>query len=163
MKKSTLLGILFLIFGMNGCVEHTYTKQSSAMILFKTPAFKYADAGFIYENPDELKVEIYQAGQALASLQIKEGRVCMSSFECMSEERFNAQVLHTAYPASLLKEVFSAKPIFDRQGYIQNRNGFTQRIVRKGQYDINYRILKHRVSFHDKINNIQIKIIKQQG
>jgi hypothetical protein len=163
MKKSSLLGIVVLVLGMNGCVEHTYTKQSSAVILFKTPTFKYADAGFIYENPGEMKVEIYQSGQALASLQIKEGRICMSSFECMRAEEFNARVLHKAYPGSLLKEVFSSKPIFDKKGYIQNRSGFTQRIVKKGQYDINYRVLKHQVSFHDKINDIQIKVIKQQG
>jgi hypothetical protein len=163
MKKNSLLGILFLLLGMNGCVEHSYMKQSSAVIFFKTPAFKYADAGFIYENPDELKVEIYQSGQALASLQIKKGSICMSSFECMRAEEFNTRVLHASYPASLLKEVFSAEPIFDKKGYTPNRSGFTQTIVKKGQYDINYRVLKHQISFHDKINDIKIKVIKQQG
>lgn len=163
MKKSSLFGILLLILGINGCVERTYTKQSSAVILFKTPTFKYADAGFIYETSDALKVEIYQSGQGLTSLLINQERICMSSFECMSAGEFNARILHTLYPGSFLKEVFSGQPIFDKLGYTQNRNGFTQAISKKGQYDIYYSVLKQRISFHDKINDIQIKIIKQQG
>ncbi len=163
MKKSSLWAILFLVLGMNGCTKSAYTNQSSAMILFKTPTFKYADMGFIYESPDELRVEIYQSGQALTSLQIKKGRVCMSTFECMSEENFNARILHASYPDLLLKEVFSGQPIFGKEGYTKNSNGFTQTIAKRGQYDIDYRVLKHQISFRDKINDIQIKVIKQQG
>lgn len=161
MKRIKLFVMVLTLFLAAGCMQTQYTKQDSALIVFKTPVFSYADMGFIYENESELKVEVYGSGQPLMSMQLKNGSICMSTFECMDEKRFNARVLHKDYPVSLLKDVFSGKSIFDNEGYVKSRNGFTQHIVKKGKYAIEYSVLKRQILFHDTINHIIIKVKKQ--
>ena len=67
--KRTVL-IFIMGFLLSACASKEYVKQNSAYILFKTPTFKYADMGFIYENEEEMRIEIYSSGQALMSLGI---------------------------------------------------------------------------------------------
>lgn len=158
-KKITvlfLLGFLFL-----GCASKSYLKQDSALIVFKTPTFKYADMGFIYENEEEVKVEIYGSGQALMSLNISGDSVCMSLLECMSKERFNKQVLHETYPKDILENIFRGKQIFSGQGFVQKGNGFTQHIIKQDKYSIHYHVLNNEITFRDRINAILIKVKKQ--
>jgi hypothetical protein len=89
-KKLLLIGALLLF---QACGTKPYLKENSALIVFKTPTFKYADMGFIYENKNEVKAEIYSSGQALMSLKIANTSVCMSLLECMSQKSFNKSVL----------------------------------------------------------------------
>ncbi|MDM5271516.1 hypothetical protein PGH07_04945 [Sulfurovum sp. zt1-1] len=162
MKKIGFFGIILLMVSISGCARHSYVKQDSALIVFKTPTFKYADMGFIYEGKEELKVEIYSSGQVLTSLNLFHGQVCMSTLQCMSEAKFNAEVLSRHYPDSLLRNVFGGKAIFDKQGYTLSRNGFTQKLFKSGKYDIEYTVLNRQIVFRDTINEILIKV-KQQG
>jgi len=155
--------VLFLIisFFLSACVPKQYTKQNSALIIFKTPTFKYADMGFMYENEEEIKVEIYGTGQALMTLNITKSSVCMSLLECMSKKSFNKEVLSSLYPDEILDEIFRGKQIFNAQGLEKNRNGFTQNIIKQGKYNIRYSVLNNEVIFRDTINTILIKIKKQ--
>jgi len=159
MKKITVYLLLGFLFW--GCASKAYLKQDSALIVFKTPTFKYADMGFIYENEEEVKVEIYGSGQALMSLRISEGSVCMSLLECMSKERFNAQVLHETYPKDILDNIFRGKQIFSGEGLDKKRNGFTQQIAKEDKYAIQYTVLNNEITFRDTINAILIKVKKQ--
>ena len=47
------------------------------------------DLGFMYENPEEMKVEIYSNGQAIMALEIGKENICMSLLECMDKKSFN--------------------------------------------------------------------------
>ncbi len=87
--------VLFFVtsFFLSACMPKHYVTQNTALIIFKTPTFKYADMGFIYENEEEVKAEIYSSGQALMSLEISETSVCMSLLECMGKSAFNKEVL----------------------------------------------------------------------
>ncbi|PHS41414.1 MAG: hypothetical protein COB07_02780 [Sulfurovum sp.] len=156
--------ILFLIisFILTACVTKNYTHQNAALIIFKTPAFKYADMGFIYENKEEVKAEIYSSGQALMSLEISESSVCMSLLECMGKRAFNKEVLSRQYPEEILENIFRGKAIFNGENLEKNRNGFTQKIIKEGKYNIDYSVLNNEVIFRDTINTILIKIKKQQ-
>ena len=155
--------VSFLIMGFlfSACVPKEYVKQNAAFIMFKTPTFKYADMGFIYENEEEMKVEIYGSGQALMSLEISEASVCMSSLECMSKSAFNKEVLYSMYPKDILENIFRGKALFNGIGLETKGNGFTQKIVKKDKYNIDYSVLNNQVIFHDTINTILIKVKKQ--
>ena len=159
-KRIFILVIPFLLF-LQACSNQPYLKQDAALIVFKTPTFRYADMGFVYENRDEVKVEIYGNGQALMSLRISHSSVCMSLLECMSKESFNQKVLSSFYPAGILDAIFRGKPVFDARNLKKNRNGFTQKIVKPNKYNIHYSVLKHEIIFRDTINTILIKIKKQ--
>jgi len=152
---------LLLIFMLWGCGEAAYTRQNSAYIVLKTPTFKYADMGFIYENSDELKAEIYGSGQALMTLRVTKDSVCMSRLECMSKSTFNSLILSVNYPKDIIGQIFRGKPIFGGAGMVQKRNGFTQKLVNADKYHIEYSVLNNKIFFRDTINQILIKVIKQ--
>ena len=158
-KRTVLL--LIASFLLSACATKEYVKQNSAFIMFKTPTFQYADMGFIYENKEEMKVEIYGSGQALMSLEISQNKVCMSLLECMSKKRFNQEVLSVLYPDEILDDIFRGKVIFNGAGLEKNSNGFTQNIIKANQYNLYYNVLNNEIVFRDTINTILIKIKKQ--
>ena len=161
MNIRNFLQLLVIVFFLQACGTTPYLKENSALIVFKTPTFKYADMGFIYENRNEIKAEIYGSGQALMSLKITGSSVCMSLFECMSKENFNKTVLSSMYPNEILDNIFRGKPIFKDKNLRRNRNGFTQTIVNQNKYNIHYSVLNNEIIFRDTINAILIKIKKQ--
>jgi hypothetical protein len=161
MNIRNLLTLLLILLFFQACGTPSYLKENSALIVFKTPTFKYADMGFIYENRNEVKAEIYGSGQALMSLKITRSSVCMSLLECMSKESFNKTVLSAMYPNEILDNIFRGNPIFKDKNLQRNRNGFTQRLVNQNKYDIHYSVLNNEIIFRDTINAILIKIKKQ--
>lgn len=158
-KRTVSLLMVSFLFG--ACAPKEYIKQNSTFIMFKTPTFKYADMGFIYENEEEVKVEIYGSGQALISLEISKNKICMSLFECMSNKQFNKEALSVLYPDEILDDIFRGKTIFNGVSLEKNSNGFTQNIVKENQYNIHYSVLNNEIIFRDTINAISIKIKKQ--
>jgi len=155
-KKSFFLLIMSVI--LSACATTEYTSQKSVFIVFKTPTFKVADLGFMYENKEEIKVEMYSNGQAIMALSLGKETICMSMFECMDKKSFNKSVLSAAYPVDILSKIFRAKPIFNAKNMNKTRNGFTQQLMKKAQYDINYSVLNNHVIFRDTINDILIKV-----
>ena len=161
MNHKVIISILSTIFFFSACSTQPYKSENTAFIVFKTPAFKYADMGFVYENTSEIKVEIYGSGQALMSLTISEKSVCMSLLACMGKKAFNQQVLSSNYPDTILDNIFRGKPIFNHKNLQKNRNGFTQKIVNQNKYNIEYSVLNNDIVFRDTINEILIKVKKQ--
>lgn len=158
-KRASLFLMISFLFA--ACATKEYVRQNAAFIMFKTPTFKYADMGFIYENEEEIKVEIYGSGQALMSLKISQRTVCMSLLECMSKRSFNDKVLSSLYPEDTVENIFRGRAIFSGFGVEKNRNGFTQEIVKNNKYNIQYSVLNKQILFHDTINGIVIKVKKQ--
>ncbi len=161
MNRQITITLLISLFFLQACVTKPYLKQNSALIVFKTPTFRYADMGFVYENSDEVKVEIYGSGQALMSLTISENSVCMSLLECMSRASFNKKILNEAYPNEILDEIFRGKQIFKGKGLVKNSNGFTQQIIKQDKYNIHYNVLNNQIIFRDTMNAILVKVKKQ--
>ena len=157
-KSIKILFVLHLSLLLTSCINKSYSKQESVFIVFKTPTFKHADLGFIYENKDEIKVEIYSSGQAIMSLLVSDSSICMSLFECMNKKSFNQQVLSAHYPETLLENIFRGKPIFKGKSKVKVRNGFTQKLMKKNKYNINYSVLNKQIIFRDTINDILIKV-----
>ena len=161
MQHKILLSLFTMIFFLIACGSPSYLKENSAFIVFKTPSFKYADMGFIYENNSEVKAEIYGSGQALMSLTIKQDSVCMSLLACMSKQEFNAQMLHAAYPKDILDNIFRGKSIYGGKELKKNSNGFTQKMISQNKYNIQYTVLNNEIVFRDTINHVLIKVKKQ--
>ena len=161
MNHKIIFALLSAFFLFTACGTSTYKSENTALIVFKTTTFKYADMGFLYENSAEVKAEIYGSGQALMTLTISQKSVCMSLFACMSKSAFNQQVLSAYYPDTILDNIFRGKPIFKDKNLQKNRNGFTQKIVNQNKYNIEYSVLNNDIVFRDTINDILIKIKKQ--
>ncbi len=155
------VSIFIMGFFLSACTSKEYVQQNAAYIMFKTPTFKYADMGFIYENEEEIKIEIYSSGQALMSLEIFESSVCMSLLECMGKRAFNQEVLSATYPDDILENIFRGSALFDGTGLEKKGDGFTQKIVKKDKYDIEYSVLNQQIIFRDTINSILIQVKKQ--
>jgi len=152
---------LLLIFSFSGCGQPRFQSEESAYIIWKTPSFRYADQGFIYSSPKQVRVEIYGSGQPLIRLEIKKNEVCSSFLRCSSKKKFNEMMLSRWYPASFLEDLFRGKPLFGGEGMVKKRNGFTQTISNRTKYQIHYSVLNNTVIFRDTINKIQLKVIKQ--
>ena len=150
--------IVLLIWSINGCASKAYVKQESLFIVFKTPAFKHADLGFVYTNADEMKIEMYSNGQAMMAFKIGHEKICMSWFKCLDKKSFNRRMLSEYYPVDILRHIFRGEEIFSGEHKIKRRNGFTQKIVKSNKYNINYSVLNKQIIFRDTINNILIKI-----
>ena len=153
--------LIIMILTLTGCVIKKPMQQNSAFITIKTPEIRYADMGFVNKYTDSLKVQIYSNAQPIVSLDMYKERICMSLFECMSKSDFYRKVFHVSYPDDTLEHIFSSKPIFGGLNLIKTSNGFTQNITKPGQYSISYEISDDKVSFHDKINQIIIKVQQQ--
>ena len=156
-----LLTALFLLLSLSSCMKQPYLKEKSAFIVFKTPSFKFADMGFIYENKEEIKLEIYTMGQVMMSLRVSNSHVCLSLLECMSHESFNQKVLSADYPKETLSNILRGLSIFDKEGYKGEKQHFKQHIFKKDSYDIDYKVLDDSIVFNDKMNDILIKVKRQ--
>ena len=161
MNFKRTVSIFIMGFLLGACASKEYVQQNSAYIMFKTPTFKYADMGFIYENEEEIKIEIYGSGQALMSLEISETSVCMSLLECMGKRAFNKEVLSSMYPDDILENILRGRALFNGAGLEKKGTGFTQKIVKEEKYNIDYSVLNKQIIFRDTINAILIEVKKQ--
>ena len=157
--KMRLYGIaLGMLIGLQGCAQKQVKKEKSALIVWKSPQFRYADMGFIADEGNRLKVEIYGSGSALMRLKIDQDSICMSQLRCMPKAQFNKKALSSHYPATLLESVFRGEPVFDGRNLARRGSGFTQRITSPDHYDIFYEVDKNQITFRDKYNHLLIKI-----
>jgi len=151
-KIITVASVAFMIAGCVGTMPE-YNSSNSNYIVFKTPSFAYADAGFVSKANSETKVEIYSSGQAIMRLRITPSQICMSKLKCMSANQFNTQVLHASYPADTLKNIFSGSEIFGGKGKQETANGFVQSFG-----SIRYIVSGNSINFNDSSNGVKIKV-----
>jgi len=144
------------------CTGKDAKKQESAFIVMKTKSIKFADMGFVYDTSSGVKVEVYANGQPLVDLDINEVNICFSLLECMEKKEFNKKVLVEEYPATLLENIFKAKPIFSEENLEKKEGGFEQNIKKENLYDISYSVISGKRVFRDRINKILIKVREQK-
>jgi len=128
----------------SGCATKNFTHTQSALIVFKTPNFKFADTGFIRHSKSSVTLELYEASTAIASLVIGKKTICKDKFKCMGAKKFNEIYLNINYPDDTLYRIV---------------NGFRlPKVLQKS--GIEYNIDNQMIRFSDKKNNILIKIRK---
>jgi len=157
-KTSLFLLLLFLL--LEGCANKSYTQEARIFLIFKTKTIKYADLAFMYEGKDKIKIEMYSNGQALQALEIGKTQICVSRFECLSEEAFNEKVLSASYPKDILVHILKGDKIFASKNLRDEEQGFRQILSKAGHYEIDYRVTKKTIVFRDTFNAIVIKVKK---
>ncbi|WP_456453198.1 hypothetical protein [Hydrogenimonas sp.] len=145
-----------LLMGLAGCAVKSYEKPIPAMIVLKTPAFKYADQGFVYRGKGRVKVQVYVSGRAAFELSVGK-RVCVDN-ACMGEKAFYEKYLRADYPKGTLAAIFTKRPIFGGEGLRKAGERTLQRIEVPGRFDIIYAFDSRSASFKDRLNRIFIKI-----
>ena len=143
-----------------GCAPMQYKINESRLIIIKSPKLKYADLGYIRRNSDEVRVDLFVAGQAVESIEV-DGLVCVNE-GCLTKSGFNEEYLHPAYPDDLLKNVLLARPIFEKASIEETAEGFIQNL-KSPEYNIIYKVLNGNIYFKDKKNRFLIKISKIKG
>jgi hypothetical protein len=160
-KILSTFSAIFLVLLLGGCFgPKEPVPQEGVFVVWKTPGMKFADQGFLYREPGRLRLEVYASGQAAAKLTVTPKQVCSGAL-CMGKKEFNLRYLASSYPETLLEHILTGRPIFGGEGMEKTDHGFTQRIKKTGRYDIDYRVLNGSVVFRDTINDILIKIQKQ--
>ena len=154
MKK--IFYILALLF-FAACTPN-YTKHEASLIVFKTPQMAFADAGFIHDNGEDLKIVILVVGQPVFTLELGR-KICLDG-SCLSKDKFIHQRLSPYYPRDILQNIFLGKAIFEGQNKIIQEGGFKQRLFKVDAYDIHYSVYNDQIKFRDKISKILIKTKK---
>jgi len=152
----TLMISLFIF----GCAPKTYEKNESYFILIKSPHLKYADLGYIRSSEDEVRADLFVAGNLVESIEIAH-LVCVNE-GCLPKSTFNAQYLHASYPDDLLLNVLLGRPIFEKAFLKTTDLGFRQEL-KAPEYNIIYKVQGDNISFTDTLNKLKIKIIKTKG
>ncbi len=153
----TLWASLFLLLG---CAPKEYTINQSCLIVIKTPKLKYADLGYLRRNSDEVRADLFVAGQLVQSIEVST-LICVDD-GCMRKSEFNKEYLHPAYPDDLLLDVLLARPIFEKASLQKTEGGFIQNI-KSDEYNIVYKVEYGKTYFKDKQNRFLIKISKTKG
>lgn len=161
MKYTQTLFILWAsLLLLAGCAPKRYEKNETRLIIIKSPKLKYADLGYIRHTKDEVKVDLFVAGQAVQSIEVNH-LVCVDE-GCLTKSKFNAEYLHASYPDDLLRNVLLARPIFEKASMQETNEGFVQNL-KSEEYDISYSVKNGESYFKDRQNNLLIKISKTKG
>jgi hypothetical protein len=148
------------LFLLAGCAPKKYELNESRLIIIKTPKMKYADLGYLRRDSDEVRLDLFVAGQLVQSIEI-DTLVCVEE-GCLSKSAFNAEYLHSSYPDDLLLDVLLARPIFEKTSMQITDEGFIQKL-KSTQYNITYKIENGDIYFKDMQNRLLIKISKVKG
>lgn len=147
-----LLPILFLFAG---CSIKNYEKNESKIIVIRSAELKYADLGYIRSSGDALKIELYEMGNLVKSIEIN-NLICVDE-GCMFKSSFNQKYLNGHYPSDILENVILGRQIYDGKNLIRSDDGFVQEI--KDKYvDIHYEVKNGNIRFKDRKNAILMKI-----
>ncbi|WP_345993312.1 hypothetical protein [Sulfurimonas sp. HSL-1716] len=151
MKGFWLLAV-FLFFG---CSVKEYEINQSKIIVIKSSQLRYADLGYIRSTKNALKIELYDMGTLVKSIEIN-NLICVDD-GCMLKSSFNQKYLNEHYPTDILQNVILGKQIYGGENIKMTDNGFVQNI--KDDYvDIRYEVKNGGIRFKDRRNGILMKI-----
>jgi len=145
--------IFFLLF--SGCSVKNFSSKESKIVVIKSPKLKFNDIGYIKDDGSYVRLELYSAGVAIESIDIKH-LVCTKQ-GCITKSKFNKEYLHPSYPNDILRNILLKKPIFGGENLKKLSSGFIQNIKSK-DYNIKYKVTPKEVFFKDRKNKIILKI-----
>ena len=158
MKKIKYYFISLLLVSVFTACTPPLKNHEARTIVFKTPKLAYADAGFVYDNGSDVKVEIFIAGHPVFTLEL-DRKICLDGY-CFKKKDFITKYLNSDYDEDILHQIFLGKKIFDSEGLSLEPDGFSQTIFKKSSYQISYKVTHDTIRFRDKISKILIKIKK---
>ena len=146
---------LLMLFLLGGCSVKEYEINESKIIVLKSPKLKYADLGYIRNSGDAVRIELYEMGNLVKSIEI-DNLICIDE-GCMPKSVFNAKYLNENYPSDTLENVILGKVIYGGKNLARSAEGFVQSI--EDEYvDIEYEVKGKEIRFKDKKNRVLMKI-----
>lgn len=150
--KIVFLSLLFLFAG---CSIKNYEINESKIIVIRSAQLKYADLGYIRSSGNALKIDLYEMGNLVKSIEIN-NMICVDD-GCMLKSSFNKEYLSGHYPSDILENVILGKQIYEGKNLRRTDDGFSQDI--KNEYvDIHYEVKNGDIRFKDRRNWILMKI-----
>jgi len=119
-------------------------KTTPVIVAFKKDNLAINDQGFLKENSFSKKIEVYNVGQLVFVLTLKNDFICINN-KCYDKKLFMHK-LNPNYPYNLFDLIISKKPLPNIK-IIKTKNGFIQK-----QGSIFYLVTKNKVLFKDKSN-----------
>ena len=151
--RTLLLTSFLLLF--SACSIKNYEHTQSKIFIIKSPAFKFADLGYLRNTGDALELDLFIAGNLVKHIEINR-MICVDE-GCLSKASFNEEYLYKAYPSDTLQSILLGKPIYGGKNIFKKANGFEQSI-KTNEVDIRYRVDSHTIFFKDSKNKIIFKI-----
>ena len=147
--------LLPLLFLFAGCSIKNYERNESKIIVIRSAQLKYADLGYIRSSGSALKIDLYEMGNLVKSIEIN-NMICIDD-GCMLKSSFNQEYLSEHYPSDILENVILGREIYEGQNLRRSDNGFFQYI--KDEYvDIHYEVKNGDIRFKDRKNGVLMKI-----
>jgi len=145
-KKINLLLISLLFIGCS-------YKTTPVIVAFKKNNLAINDQGFLKENSFSKKIEVYNVGQLVFVLTLKNNSICINN-KCYDKKLF-IHSLNSTYPYNLFDLIISKKPLPNIK-IKKTKDGFIQKTK-----NIFYIVTPDKVLFKDKSNNF-LFLIKSQ-
>ena len=135
-----IIFFLLIIF-ITGCAY----KTTPVVVAFKKDNLAINDQGFLKENQFSKKIEVYNVGQLVFVLTIKNNSICIND-KCYDKKLFIYK-LNPKYPTNLFSLIINKKPLPNIK-LKKLKNGFIQR-----NKNITYLVTENKVLFKDKEKN----------
>ena len=132
-----------------------YDMNVSKLIVIRSPLIKYADLGYIRGHGSSLRIELYEMGNVVKSIDI-DNFICVDD-GCMLKSVFNSKYLNSHYPADTLENVITGHAIYDGKNLRKLYDGYVQEI-KDENVDIEYEVTSKSIRFKDRKNAILLKI-----
>ena len=159
MKKTTkvFVSAISIIYTLGGCSLLSEPRKSSPIfVVWKSKGMKFADQGFLIDDKERTKLEVYASAQPVADISITKDTVC-SGVMCMNKKEFNKKYLSSQYPGTLLENVLHGRNIYNGKNLKKEKDGFSQNI-KNDKVDIKYIVSGNETGFRDDKNDIAIVI-----
>ncbi len=147
--------IFILLFFLSACSITNYKHSQSKFIIIKTKQLKFADLGYVKNNSDSVRLELFVAGNNIQNIEIN-NLICLNE-GCMLRSSFNSEYLSENYPDTILKNIVLGKPVYEGKNFKKTGYGFEQKI-QNSDVDILYKVSAVEIYFKDKKNKILFKI-----
>jgi len=105
----------FLLTTFIGCsYKNKVISSRSALIVFKTKQFRFADYGFITKYNNHINLKIFEAGVVVLNLDIYKDKICQneSYLKCQSAKEFNANNLSTNFKDDFLYNLLNQDRVY---------------------------------------------------
>ena len=157
--KVLMIGVAILYF-LGGCsLMNEPRKSTPVFVVWKSPSMKFADQGFLIDDKERTKLEVYASAQPVADLSITKDMVC-SGMMCMDKSEFNKKYLSSSYPDTMLEDILHGREIFGGKNLKKEKNGGFSQKIKSNNVDIEYLVSGNEIGFVDKKNAITIVIKK---
>lgn len=155
---------LILVLLFCACSSKTsFTSSKAVFVTLNSPQIKFSEPGFLYQNEEGAKLEIYKLAQPFFTLDIRTTKICVNKY-CTSKANFNNKFFQNAHYDEFINDIINAKPLYGGINFDQKPCGFEQVLIsRSGKFSITYRVCNDEVFFEDSKKKINFSLKRIEG